>query len=456
MKLFVALLFASLSLPAFSGASCPWKKGTDVSLFEFPESSPDKNLTQLEIYEDLDCLHIVLNQNYLPAKVHPEAKIIEKLIKLKVTQKEQTASELLGQIFSIHSELIDLHLSYSLGDLEKKFLVKAKELGLPFFFKKTGYFFEAINGDVSEPLKECDILQPTLVSRGEGIYKFVKGPAHSASEQMNCTLKSGKVVKLGLYPVPELYVTNAEFEEDKIYRLQNGVIYIRPGNLLAFTTRQQGIIDYLKTSNDKIILDLSRNPGGEGIYAAKAAQALYTAQEKIPGAFINEVQSKFKSIGLANTLLSFGPLFDQETLKAYMENVSSFKDLSLNDLLDTFVKEEEIVLKGERVRPFKGQLIIITSSACSSACEDFSEKLGPHQSVKVIGKNTAGMIHYSNAATYILPNSGIKVYIPTRVASYDNEAEEGVGYPVDLKMEFIDLKNPEILFDQAFELREDH
>lgn len=450
MRVFVALLFLLVAMPVFSEVGCPWKKGMDLILSEFPESAPDKNLTRLEVYEDLDCLHIVLNQNYLPAKIHPEAKIIENLIKLKITEKEQTSSELLGRVFSIHSGLVDLHLSYSLGDQQKNFLVTSEEFGLPFFLKKNGDIFEAINADVSEPLKECDILQPTLVDKDEGIYKFVLRPTHSVSEQMSCTLKSGKLVKLDLYSVPELYVNNTEFEEDKIHRLQNDVVYIRPGSLLSFTPRQQEIIAYLKTSNDKIILDLSRNPGGEGIYAAKAAQALYTAQEQIPGSSSDEVQSKFKAIGFANTLLSLGPLFDQETLKTYMDYASSLKDLSLQELFDTFVKKEKIVYAGERGRSFMAQMIIITSSACSSACEDFSEKLGPHPRVKVIGKNTAGMIHFSNATTYILPNSGIKVYIPTRVASYDNDAEEGVGYPVDLKMDFIDLMNPEGLFDEAF------
>ncbi|MGE3611731.1 MAG: hypothetical protein AB7I27_19225, partial [Bacteriovoracaceae bacterium] len=47
---------------------------------------------------------------------------------------------------------------------------------------------------------------------------------------------------------------------------------------------------------------------------------------------------------------------------------------------------------------------------------------------------------FSNAMTFMLPNSGIVVRLPTLLHKYENDAPEGVGYAPNRELTYIDLQ----------------
>ena len=57
----------------------------------------------------------------------------------------------------------------------------------------------------------------------------------------------------------------------------------------------------------------------------------------------------------------------------------------------------------------------------------------------MIGENTRGALHFGNAATFMLPHSGILVHMPTRSEVYENDAPEGIGYTPDIISDVVDL-----------------
>lgn len=437
----ILILSLILSSAAY-GEGCPWEVGGDIIITETPEPRENQDLSKTDLLEDLDCLELILKLNYVVLKTNKDNNLISNLIELKREIKAKDSNAFLEDIFGLHEGLIDFHLSYSL-ETRKRFQVATSRFGLPYQFKLIDGYYEGVNEETSEPLLGCDSVTPELINEAEGIYLFILESGRNPSEEINCELKSGKMVKIdSAYPVSEFYINNERFEVDKIYELDSNTVYVKPGSLMTFSKLQQEVIDYIKTTEKNIILDLTSNPGGENVYANKFTKSIYTPEEHIPGFEVLEIQSHLKTIGFLNSFYLMGVDYWSE----YSDFMNSVKSAPIKSLVETTIEKSKESFRGERGSKYTGKLAILTSSNCMSACETFVEQLSPHSNSFVLGQNTAGMIHFGNATTYFLPNSGISMYIPTHAAVYENDTPEGVGYPVDVEMKYIDLSSPEKLF----------
>ena len=72
---------------------------------------------------------------------------------------------------------------------------------------------------------------------------------------------------------------------------------------------------------------------------------------------------------------------------------------------------------------------------CGSSCEFVVSGFQWHDYVKTVGENTNGTFHFSNTGLAILPNSKIRVNIPSQYSEYfDQRFIERVGFTPDIKV----------------------
>lgn len=226
-----------------------------------------------------------------------------------------------------------------------------------------------------------------------------------------------------------------DLEEEKIIDRER-YIYFRPGSLVSSTRPQREFIDTVRATDKNLVIDLRGNPGGENYFGFALAKALHTQAQKIPVATRYQVSSPLQRLGFSVTLLMVG----HEQAESFWNRLKNeIKDMSFQDLLPYKLEKESEILVGERETPFKSQVILLTDGGCISACETVVEKLVNLPNVRRVGANTAGGIHFSNAMTFMLPNSGIVASIPSLYYQYEADAPETVGYPVHESKTFIKI-----------------
>ncbi len=424
--------------------TCPW--GTGKELIRPVAVESQGQLSRKEILEDLDCLEILLMNVYVATDFFPAHDFKGKLQRLKISTQAQSGDELLPEIFDLHKGLVDLHVSYSNNSQQYRFTSMSADYGLPMLFKKVGNVFERVDDESSSNLVGCDELEavPHEFKKNHFVFKLKKGIDPKAS--IHCHLENGKeVIVPQAYSLPDVEINNNNFEADKIYHLENNIIYFKPGSLININPDQQAIIDYVKYHDQPMIIDLTHNPGGGDKFPDGLAQAIFTSQETIPPYKRFQLSSPLQSIGFANTLLNM----EHDQADYYLRLVTDYySNAPVADLVHRQSSDwENFSLKGDRAESYKSKIIFLTSSECQSACESFIELIGTHPNVKIIGGNTAGTIHFSNAATFILPRTGIQVYLPTIYSKASHDAEEGVGYSPDVRLKAIDLDKASRLFD---------
>ena len=129
MKFFIVSIFFCLSA---SASECPWLqfKGSEMMAFD-SAYSVDKSLTQDEVEADLKCLKILFKNYYIAQKIYGDDKLILRLNQEITSNKSSSSRELMARIFSIHADMTDIHLAYTLGDEGKRFqVVEKKEVKL--------------------------------------------------------------------------------------------------------------------------------------------------------------------------------------------------------------------------------------------------------------------------------------------------------------------------------------
>lgn len=100
--------------------------------------------------------------------------------------------------------------------------------------------------------------------------------------------------------------------------------------------------------------------------------------------------------------------------------------------------DPEITFKIPSVEPdlsrvFKGPIRILMDAECGSSCESTVEALELHPSVKTVGENTTGYVHFGNMGRMWLRRSNVIGAIPTqRYEFLDGRFVEKVGYAPDI------------------------
>jgi hypothetical protein len=230
---------------------------------------------------------------------------------------------------------------------------------------------------------------------------------------------------------------NEELEFDEMYDRPN-YIYFRPGSLVNFSTKQKYFIDTMASTDKNLVLDLRGNAGGDSKFAKGLSEAIFTSNQKIPKTTKLQVHSPLQRIGFSLSLL----IHEYDVAESNRIDVANeVSDLSFTQLLPFQIASRTEEIKGKRTNAFKSKIVLITDSGCASDCETIVEKISAHPNAKVIGANTNGALHFSNAITFMLPNSGIVVKLPTLLHQYENDAPEGLGYKPNEQLEFIDLNS---------------
>jgi hypothetical protein len=227
-----------------------------------------------------------------------------------------------------------------------------------------------------------------------------------------------------------------ELSEEKIYERRD-FTYFKPGHLgSSLTDAQTEFIRYIQSHDRPLIIDLRGNGGGSSGLAKALAENLFTATQDIPKATILQVESGLREITHALTVrIALG-----EEGKKYLEDaIEKSGDMRFSDLIKAEVSRTEERYYGVRANSYTSNIVVITDSGCLSACETIVEKMAGHPKVKFVGAHTGGALLYSNAMSFTLPNSGIYLYIPSRLDVYETTIREGYGYDPTIKTSYIDL-----------------
>lgn len=230
-----------------------------------------------------------------------------------------------------------------------------------------------------------------------------------------------------------------DFEVGKIID-RGSFVYFKTGDVHPpITESQNEFIDFVRNRDRNLVIDLRSNGGGDDAFAQELAKVLFAADEPIPNTTKNQLLSPLGIIGFCLTLATiYGP--EMGGGKEYCDQVrTSVSGLPFERLTPHTFQAKTDSLRGSRPLRYQSKIYLIIDPTCASSCETIVEKLSAHSRVVTIGQPTYGALHFSNAGTFILPNSGMVVRLPTLRQDYENDAGEGVGYQPQIPVTDIDL-----------------
>ncbi len=171
-----------------------------------------------------------------------------------------------------------------------------------------------------------------------------------------------------------------------------------------------GFIDRVKKSIEEskiLIIDLRGNTGGDDAMGVEMAKLFFQ------GDFYHPIAKQYR--------------LQNPEVYALWINDEKFKNNNVTQetLLD-FKRAKNGEFSSEQIRIGKGGLhergefkgikkpiYILIDRSCGSSCEFVALSLSLHPYVKIVGENSSGSIHFSNAPFAILPHSKFRVRIPT-------------------------------------------
>lgn len=227
-----------------------------------------------------------------------------------------------------------------------------------------------------------------------------------------------------------------EFAKEKVLDLK-GFIYFKPGDLRDTISKpQMDFVEFVRDNDKNLVIDMRGNPGGDDPFIDLLTETLFSQTQTVPKSYRYEVDSLFKRAGLCISLKVMG----YSSANQYCDNIKSeIQGKTLEDVMSFSIVESGEEFFGRRKTDYQSKIKLLIDSGCASACETLVERLSWHPQVQVIGQNTAGALHFSNAIQIMLPNSGIIASIPTLLHTYENDAPEGVGYAPDIYLDYIDF-----------------
>lgn len=207
-----------------------------------------------------------------------------------------------------------------------------------------------------------------------------------------------------------------------------------------------GFIEALSANlkkSDAMILDLRGNSGGDDTKGMEMAKVLFGHS------FEHPISRQYRS-QTPETLALFANRFAVDIINSNYDG----REVSENTLrdLENSKKQYNLALSGklpiEFIRTDKGKgsrsdpvtgykkpIYILMDKACGSSCEFTIACFEWHGYSKKVGENTNGTFHFSNAGIAVLPNSKLKVLIPTQYSEYyDGRFIERVGFAPDIKV----------------------
>lgn len=220
--------------------------------------------------------------------------------------------------------------------------------------------------------------------------------------------------------------------------------YFKPGELdNAISKGQQNFLDYIKHNDKNLVIDLRGNGGGTHQFVKPLVESLFTGNKHIPATEMVQINSIFQYSGMCITYFMLG-MNGYEEFRKFAEDFcnqarSALEGQVIADYESYSLSRADQKWSGRRATEFTSKIMLLTDGGCASGCETIVEKLSVLKNTIVIGENTNGALHFSNAMTLMLPNSGIIVSIPTLFHKYENDAPEDEGYEPMIRQNYIDL-----------------
>lgn len=194
---------------------------------------------------------------------------------------------------------------------------------------------------------------------------------------------------------------------------------------------------------DSIVLDLRGNSSGDDTKGIELAVLLFghPIEHPIKRQYRNQTP---ETIALAENRAKIEIMhyqFNGEKIPDYLiEDLNESKDLYARAIKDKIPPEYIRMDKGtgDRKNPvtgFKKPIYILTDRTCGSSCEFTIAAFEWNKYVKKVGENTNGTFHFSNAGIAVLPNSKIKIMIPSQYSEYyDYRFIERIGLAPNIEV----------------------
>ncbi|MDG0816495.1 S41 family peptidase [Bdellovibrio svalbardensis] len=239
-----------------------------------------------------------------------------------------------------------------------------------------------------------------------------------------------------------------KFWETRIDRVgKKKVLYI---SITEFPDRQSeewtGFIpsaSALKKNADAIVIDLRGNIGGDDTKGMELAQLLFghPFEHPISKQYRSQTAETLALAVTKNKVQIINKKIQKLQIPPYLENGLDNTKEQYNLALSGQLPPEYIRTDkggGKRSDPvtgFKKPIYILMDRACSSSCEFTIAAFEWNKYVTKVGENTNGTFHFSNAGMVVLPNSKIKVSIPTQYSEYyDHRFIERIGLKPEIKV----------------------
>ncbi len=196
-----------------------------------------------------------------------------------------------------------------------------------------------------------------------------------------------------------------------------------------------------KQSADSIVIDLRGNTGGDDTMGMQVANILFghPIEHPIKNQYRSLAPETLALIANEHHLEILNMKYDGKEISDYVKNdyeaAMQKYELAVNKKIPIeFIRTDKG--KGDRSTPitgFKKPIYILMDRACSSSCEFTIAAFEWNKYVKRVGENTSGTFHFSNAGVAVLPNSKIRVDVPTQFSEYfDKRFIERIGLSPDI------------------------
>lgn len=244
--------------------------------------------------------------------------------------------------------------------------------------------------------------------------------------------------RLGFFSAKEnLVELKQNFLEESVVEKEK-YTYFKPGFLdSSLSEGKVKFINYIKKNDQNLVIDLRGNNGGDDEFAKHLVESLFTVDEHVPVTERIQVESLFQKAGFIISLM----LHEYSGASEYYKQVSeSLAGKKVSEVIPYTLDRYTQDFKGKRPVKFNSKIVLLIDSGCASSCETIVEKLSAHSNSILVGQNTMGALHFSNAVTFMLPNSGIITKVPTLFHRYEFDAPEGEGYSPSIRLDYIDLE----------------
>jgi Peptidase family S41 len=367
-----------LALPLFGCTHSPRTYVPNDLFVDVTNRPYPAELSRSEVHADVDLLIYALTTGYGGRKYVPSAAFLTALQDLQAIDKPMSPSELRDQIDSVLLVIPDNHLKARL-DGKTSQLRRSKE-------------------------KKASV-----------------GPNAASSYEKNWEVridrKKGRRI---------LFISLTSFPSgrDPVW---NGFL--------------EGVRSLMPLS-DAAVVDLRGNGGGDDQKGFSLA-SLFLGREAVPPVEKQIFSQTPQTFAIAETgyrVTKLRLLTEGRKVPKYLDDLIREQDENFELASQRKLPEErvEVNKKKHSVAQFAAYskpVFILIDAACASSCESTVHAFETHPTVKRVGENTAGYIHFGDIGQLVLPTSRINVQMATKYDQYfDHRFLERVGITPDIRV----------------------